>query len=567
MECASSFAYIKKRPVQAQIGSIDSEVHVRQPEAPEVDTNVVEVKFSTLVDDVLTTSSQLLMCSECRAVLNSQSKVTVEAGQVIWACEFCSVTNAFEPEAQLPTADVMTYVIDGSFVPTADLTRQRSIVFCIDISGSMDNSTSVPQGVTLLGREMFSVTYLDCVKAAILTQVQRIQEEEPNSRIGLIFFESKLHIYGDCSSPKKTLSGRINYEDCLSAAKEVGPIMFNKPASVSAHFIQTEVAKVHTIGGTALGPGLLISVGVAIQGGPGSSVIICTDGQANEGLGSVRNLEEAQAFYESVGNLATDHGVNVSVISITGADCRLETLSIVTDITNGVLTKVDPLKLNEDFAEAMSERVLATNVVATVNLHKALKFRNLPASQELLRGGSRLVKQIGNATQFSSFTFEYSAKSQEELDEDLDSFTELPMQAVIEYTIGSARCARVITKVLKTTQDIQQAEAETKFEVLARNMQYQSAALAEQGHLESAVSNTHAWQEVLGRNARSEHAQAQLGTMMGEMEDFNHHLRAQMITEQRAGLQLDSAQDMRHQRAAYYGDATMAKISKMKRKR
>jgi hypothetical protein len=561
MDCASSYAYIRKAPVQAQIGEA-----LARP-APEVDTNVVEVKFASLTEEVQTTTSQLLMCSECRAVLNSQSKVTSEGGQIHWHCEFCSVLNHFDPDTQLPSSDIMTYVISGSFSQTADQSSQRTVVFCIDISGSMDNATSVPQGVMLLGRLMHSVTYLDCVKAAIITQVAKLQEEEPKAKIGLLFFESSLHVYGDCSAPKQRFSGSIGYEECLRAAEEVGPVLFSKPASVSSHFIQTEVAKVHTIGGTALGPGLLMSVGVAIQGGPGSSVIICTDGQANEGLGSVSNLEEAQSFYESVGKLATEHGVNVSVISITGADCRLETLSIVTDITNGVLTKVNPLKLNEDFAEAMSERVLATNVVATVNLHKALKFRNLPATQELLRGGSRLVKHIGNATQFSSFTFEYSAKSQEELEEDLDSFTELPMQAVIEYSIGSAQCVRVITKVLKATQDMQQAEAATNFDILAHNLQYQSAALAEQGHLESAISNKAAWGDVLSRNARSEQEQMQLGMVMDDMEEFNQHLQAQIMTEERAGLQLDEEQDMRQQRAAYYGDATMAKISKMKRKK
>lgn len=560
MECASDFAYIRKAPIQSVIG------REAAPSAPEVDTNVVEIKLASLIDEVQTSTSQLLTCSECKAVLNSQSKVTAEGDQLVWKCEFCSVLNRFEAGFHLPTSNIMTYVTSGSFAAPTETSQQRTIVFCIDISGSMDNATRVPEGVMLLGRQMTSVTYLDCVKAAILTQVQKIEVEEPNSRIGVILFESNIHIYGDCSTSVRRLSGSLGYDECLRQANEFGPVMFNKPACDSSHFLQSEVAKIHTIGGTALGPGLLMSVGVAIQGGPGSSVIICTDGQANEGLGSVSNLEQAQEFYETVGNLAASNGVSVSVISITGADCRLETLSIVTDLTNGLLTKVNPLKLNEDFAEAMSERVFATNVTATVNLHKALKFRNLVSSHELLRGGSRLVRHIGNATQFSSFTFEYAAKSQEEVDEDLDAFTELPMQTVIEYTIGSAQCVRVITKVLKATQDIQQAESASNYNILAHNLKFQSAAMAEQGHLESAISNVSAWQEMLARNAKDDEEQAQYGAMMGDMEDFNQHLHAQIMTEQRAGLQLDVQQDMRQQRAVYYCDDTMAKISKMKRK-
>lgn len=34
-------------------------------------------------------------------------------------------------------------------------------------------------------------------------------------------------------------------------------------------------------GGTSLGPGLTVAVGMAMQGKPGSKVIICTDGMAN----------------------------------------------------------------------------------------------------------------------------------------------------------------------------------------------------------------------------------------------------------------------------------------------
>mmetsp|Transcript_11227 Transcript_11227/g.22086 ORF Transcript_11227/g.22086 Transcript_11227/m.22086 type:complete len:116 (-) Transcript_11227:37-384(-) len=112
-----------------------------------------------------------------------------------------------------------------------------------------------------------------------------------------------------------------------------------------------------------------------------------------------------------------------------------------------------------------------------------------------------------------------------------------------------------------------QAEAETNFDILARNMQLQSAALAEEGRLESAISNVGAWQDILSRNAKDEQAQAQYGAMMADMMDFNQELAVQIRTEQVAGLQLDEEQDLRQQRAAYYGDSTMAKISKMKRKK
>ena len=41
---------------------------------------------------------------------------------------------------------------------------------------------------------------------------------------------------------------------------------------------------------TALGPAVLTSIAMASQGCKGSSVVICTDGLANKGLGSLEKL-------------------------------------------------------------------------------------------------------------------------------------------------------------------------------------------------------------------------------------------------------------------------------------
>jgi hypothetical protein len=57
-------------------------------------------------------------------------------------------------------------------------------------------------------------------------------------------------------------------------------------------------------GHTALGPGVLASIGLASEFAPGSNVIVCTDGLANVGLGSLSNaknevqLREIEKFYD-----------------------------------------------------------------------------------------------------------------------------------------------------------------------------------------------------------------------------------------------------------------------------
>ena len=84
-----------------------------------------------------------------------------------------------------------------------------------------------------------------------------------------------------------------------------------------------------------------------MKGSPGSKVIICTDGLANVGIGALEGLSDTQveaqeAMYQQVGIMAKDKGMTISVISIEGEECRLESLSALAEVTEGNLSKVDP---------------------------------------------------------------------------------------------------------------------------------------------------------------------------------------------------------------------------------
>lgn len=60
-------------------------------------------------------------------------------------------------------------------------------------------------------------------------------------------------------------------------------------------------------GPTALGPAVLTSVALAAEGKAGSTVVICTDGLANIGLGALDEVKteddiaKIKEFYERVG--------------------------------------------------------------------------------------------------------------------------------------------------------------------------------------------------------------------------------------------------------------------------
>ena len=90
-------------------------------------------------------------------------------------------------------------------------------------------------------------------------------------------------------------------------------------------------------GQTALGPALVVSIAMA-SAKPGSQVILCTDGLANIGVGSleakpsnddqIADEEEDEdpilKWYEALGDYAMSKGVVVNIISITDDGCKLE---------------------------------------------------------------------------------------------------------------------------------------------------------------------------------------------------------------------------------------------------
>lgn len=52
------------------------------------------------------------------------------------------------------------------------------------------------------------------------------------------------------------------------------------------------INKTEAKGQTALGPALVTALDIAAKGNPGSSVILCTDGLANIGIGQLEPYEE-----------------------------------------------------------------------------------------------------------------------------------------------------------------------------------------------------------------------------------------------------------------------------------
>lgn len=562
-----------------------------------LDTNVVNIRLDVLANDSEVATGDPNFCSNCRALLNSHSVLTKTADNYEWVCEFCGVQNDLMlDEEEIPRQEELNYILeDAHDVLASD--NDATIIFCIDISGSMGVTKPATGRIKLKTnkheellkllqpdeRDQFlpgqnrNVTYisrLECVQAAIDAQLTAMQTKMPTRKVGLVVFNRDVRIIGDGSHEEVITGDKLDsYEQCWSIVQDRLDQFIPTTVAESHQNLSTKLFGLEETGPTALGPALLMSVGLACQGKPGSKVIICTDGLANVGLGAFEDsdLETVQTFYEQLGETAKASGVSVSVVSIEGEECRLEELSIMVDATEGEISMVDPEHLAENFANILSDQLIATHASATVTMHKALAFRNAEPSS-LSINGSQMSRSIGNVNTSTTFSFEYQLKAKTELEGlDITSIAALPFQVAIYYTKPSGqKCIRSITKQKLKTNDRRQAEAASNFNVLASHAQSNSAALAQKGQWQKAQSSISAWNSVLSRNVKSDKDNAVFRNAASNLHQLSSALAEQQMEEAEGGIHIDEqvmdVESVKRSRAHKMKDRTVSTINKLKKR-
>ena len=215
-----------------------------------------------------------------------------------------------------------------------------------------------------------------------------MQAAAPKRRVGVVTFNGEVTVVGDGSAQPKTVAGDKLYDEkeLMAFADEEAGAFLQRPISESHKVLSEKVMQIEETGPTALGPALLTAIGMAGAGKAGSSVVLCTDGLANVGLGSLEEAKSEEAmnkaveFYERVGVYAKEKGVTVNIISIVGEECDIETLSTISELTGGNVERVEPEMLTNNFANILSVPVIASNVTTKVKIHKGLEFRNEDAA-------------------------------------------------------------------------------------------------------------------------------------------------------------------------------------------
>jgi actin beta/gamma 1 len=313
-----------------------------------------------------------------------------------------------------PDADADGWLEDGSYqlrppIVTTEETQQPSVpmmLFCVDISGSMQSQVVVPSGgVTLpTGEKVSTITRLQCIKAAVHSQIESLRQTQPRCIPVVITFGSTVSVIGGHDGSRETkidASPRTmdNMDALIAKGRDViGPRCtvpvggFLPPAAGGvgdgasagvvidgcADILLQKVNALSTTGCTALGPALALAVGIG-SAHPGAKIVVCTDGMANCGVGKVQSFSggappDARSFYADVAEAAQNAGVSISVVTMEGEDCSMENLGTAADISGGLVEIVDPLQLSTQVQAMFAGRTVATNATLTIVAGPALQL-------------------------------------------------------------------------------------------------------------------------------------------------------------------------------------------------
>lgn len=202
-------------------------------------------------------------------------------------------------------------------------------------------------------RNLTYISRIQCVKAAIDSQVNDMAHGAELRKVGVVTFNHEVSVLGDGTKDAQVISGDKlnNFEYLRDNGKAQFSERMTQPIGETKDVLKAKIEQIEETGPTALGPAILTSVAMATQGAAGSVVVICTDGLANIGLGSFdglvteQNKIDADNFYTRVGEIAQQAGITINIVSIEGDECNIESLSRLADLTGGTVERVNPTTL------------------------------------------------------------------------------------------------------------------------------------------------------------------------------------------------------------------------------
>ena len=541
----------KKKEKKMNITSLKKQ-HAR------TNVNVCTLTMANLVEEKEQLTGDPIFCKHCGVIFNSYSKIesnrpknekmkslvpappihpelekyayldqpnNTKNGESYWNCEFCMGLNIVDiEEEEIPKTNCMDYIAIPPPEIDDDDGSYSNIIFCIDTSGSMCVTSELTSKINIKGktkreeniqkirnqqqddigdqflpgqkRNVSFVSRLQCVQSAVEYKINHFKRENPSAHIGLVTFNNEVQLIGDGTQPTQIVAGDRLYE--WDQLQEIGnEFKISKAINESEDVLLDKLWDLEECGATALGPALQLSIAIA-GSKPGSHVILCTDGLANVGLGSLEGKEsDYTPYYTELAEQAKLKGVTVSVISLIGSECCLENLSIVTDQSGGIVTRVDPLQLENELSTIPDCPIIGYTTMAMVILHRGLRFQNEMDDEKENRNW--IVKDLGNVRADTELSFQYTFRSKEECD--LSDINEIPFQVQLMYTKSNgAQCIRIASATISVTDDRSVAEKNANLDVIGTHAAQRAAHFARGGDYERAQMETRSAQRFMVRN-------------------------------------------------------------------
>ncbi len=169
-------------------------------------SNIFTIQYDKILESIPIYSDTIIKWENCNSILNKYSKINkIKENNYEWICEFCNFKNEIHNnQIKIPESAMIEYNITSPQSKLIQLTNNEkessNIIFCLDISGSMYK--------TYEGE----ISRFDFMKSFIINNLDQINKNNPNCKVGIVTFGEKVEFYGDVDYCYKLNDEEINNE-------------------------------------------------------------------------------------------------------------------------------------------------------------------------------------------------------------------------------------------------------------------------------------------------------------------------------------------------------------------
>ena len=580
----------------------------------ETDLNIFCVDYNKILNKDFSLKENPIRCKKCTAVLNMYSNLNLlENGKYKWECEFCKEINLIKiKKDSIPLNKNIDYILQEPIIEMknpetikseekkVNLDDDTTLIFCFDISGSMDEKYDVEKDIydkvkeclasmssnkeinDNLASDMllkynkdknkftknlcvdeldsmsvdsdysgssgglgnyydmpdefngYKISRLEMIKFSIYSMINKLLNESPNIKVGLVTFETYVTIYGDCFEEKKLIK-EVDDENKIKSFGDEYSYLISNPISKSSNFILSKLYSIKSLSCTALGPGVITSLSLLKNVKKGSRIFLCTDGLANEGIGSIKKskadestIQKHKLFYEKIGEEAEKKGISINLITFKDEHSNIEILMKMVEKSGGEITRVTPDKIVEQFSGLVESNIIGVDTNLEIIMPNILKFRN-ENYQKLENFESKYKNLIGNIKSNMIDYFEFKFKKSRFLSDmnlNLNNLKKLPIQCIIEYKDkNNGKYIKVFTELKSVSSNKEEILKQANFKIVSGNAIQKSAKMAMEGNYRKAQINSMAWKKFLNSNKdKDNNAKDTYSQFKANMNNFNQNL-------------------------------------------